>query len=228
MRANSKAHQKQRFDVGLALRRIKKAVEPFPKAAMFQLASEGFDSVFEQLIACIISIRTFDETTIPIAHRLFEKARSPLAISKLSVAEIDELIRECTFHEPKAVQIRAIAQETVSRYGGALPCDRETLMSFRGVGPKCANLVLGIACRQPHISVDVHVHRIVNRWGIISSRNPEITMSLLREILPKRHWIELNSLLVPFGKHICTGRAPKCSTCPVLEMCQQVGVTTHR
>jgi endonuclease-3 len=88
--------------------------------------------------------------------------------------------------------------------------------------------VLGIACGKPHISVDTHVHRVVNRWGYVAESTPEKTMDALARRLPKRYWIELNSLLVPFGKHICTGRAPKCSTCPVLDMCRQVGVTIHR
>jgi endonuclease-3 len=101
-------------------------------------------------------------------------------------------------------------------------------MSFAGVGPKCANLVLGIACDQPFISVDIHVHRVTNRWGYVKANTPEKTMVALADKLPKKHWVDINRLLVPFGKHICTGNLPKCSTCPVLEMCQQVGVKAHR
>jgi endonuclease-3 len=219
---------KEPFIIEVALRRIRKAVEPFPKAALFQLAAEGFDSVFEQLAACIISIRTLDEVTLVAARRLFAAAPTPRRIAALSVAEIDELIHPCTFHGAKAAQLHEIAAQTESRFGGRLPCDEPVLLSLRGVGPKCASLVLGIACQQPRIGVDVHVHRIVNRWGYVQSSNPEKTMHLLHQALPKRYWIELNSLLVPFGKHICTGRLPKCSTCPVLVMCRQVGVTAHR
>jgi endonuclease-3 len=102
------------------------------------------------------------------------------------------------------------------------------MLAFPGVGPKCANLALGIACGQAVISVDVHVHRITNRWGYVEARTPEQTMLALAEKLPRKHWIDINRLLVPFGKHICTGRLPRCSTCPVLEYCQQVGVTAHR
>jgi endonuclease-3 len=102
------------------------------------------------------------------------------------------------------------------------------LTSFKGVGPKCANLALGIACGQSRIGVDIHVHRVTNRWGVVSARSPEQTMLALEKILPKRYWVEINRLLVPFGKHICTGKLPKCSTCPVLEYCRQVGVTAHR
>ena len=195
---------------------------------MFELAEEGFDSAFEQLVACIISIRTYDEVTLPTARRLFARARTPLAVSQLTVNEIEALIRGSSFHERKAPQIQAIAQRVVDEYDGTLPCDREVLLSFAGVGPKCANLALGIACGEPTISVDVHVHRVTNRWGYVSASTPERTLAALEAKLPRRYWIEINRLLVPFGKHICTGQLPHCSTCPILDMCQQVGVKARR
>ena len=220
--------QKEPFNVDEVIRRVREAVKPFKKAAMFELADDGFDSPFEQLIACIISIRTLDEVSLPAAKRLFEAARTPAAIGALSVAEINERIRTATFHEPKARTIRDIAQRVVSEFKGELPCDAETLMSFRGVGPKCAHLALGIACNHRVISVDVHVHRVTNRWGYVQATTPERTMLALQAKLPKKYWVEINRLLVPFGKHVCTGTRPKCSTCPVLSMCRQVGVTHHR
>ncbi len=124
--------------------------------------------------------------------------------------------------------MHAIARRAVEEFGGEIPCEREALLSFPGVGPKCANLVLGIACGQPWISVDIHVHRITNRWGLVHTSTPEATMAALERVLPRSYWIEINRLLVPFGKHICTGTLPRCSTCPVQQMCRQVGVTRHR
>lgn len=219
---------KNSFDIDLAFARIRKAVRPFPRAALFELRDEGFDSPFEQLVACIISIRTYDETMVKIARKLFQVARTPDELLRLTPQEIDVLITPSTFHENKAFQIHEIAQKTVNEFDGNLPCDYGVLTSLRGVGPKCANLVLGIACNQPRIGVDVHVHRITNRWGIIAEKTPERSTLALEIVLPRERWIELNELLVPFGKHICTGSLPKCSTCPVLEMCQQIGVTKHR
>jgi endonuclease III len=210
------------------LRRIRKAVAPFPKAAMFELAEQGFGSPFQQLVGCILSIRTRDEVSLPSALQLLRQAATPAAVLKLGEARIDKLIGAVAFHRPKAKQIRTIAKRTIEEFGGELPCSFDVLTSLPGVGPKCANLTLGIACGQPSISVDVHVHRVTNRWGYVQTRAPEQTMEELKERVPKRSWIELNALLVPFGKHICTGRLPKCSTCPVLEYCQQVGVTEHR
>lgn len=219
---------KRPFDIDQVFLRIREAVRPFPKAALFELAEEGFRSPFEQLIACIISIRTLDEVTLPTARRLFALARTPLEVSRLTVAAVDEPIQACTFHEAKARQIHQIARRIVEEYDGVLPCELAVLLSFHGVGPKCANLVLGIACDQPRIGVDIHVHRVTNRWGYVNTPTPEKTTAMLEGILPRSYWIEINRLLVPFGKHICTGRLPRCSTCPVLDMCRQIGVTTHR
>jgi endonuclease-3 len=219
---------KKPFDIRRAAKLIDKAIRPYKKAAMFELAEAGFGSTFEQLVACMISIRTFDEVTIPVARRLFERARTPEEMSRLSAAEIDTLIHQSTFHERKAVQILEMARRVVEEFGGELPCDEEVLQSFSGVGPKCAHLVLGVACGEPFISVDIHVHRVTNRWGYVAAPTPEKTMVALEEKLPKRYWIEINRLLVPFGKHICTGSLPHCSICPVLDMCQQVGVKKHR
>jgi endonuclease-3 len=219
---------KTNFDIDQAIERIRVAVAPLPKAAMFELAEEGFDSSFEQLVACIISIRTYDEVMLPTARRFFARARTPLEVSRLTPAEIDALIVASSFHERKAQQIHDLARRVVDEFDGELPCTEEILLSFAGVGPKCANLVLGIACGEAHIGVDIHVHRVTNRWGYVQASTPERTMSALEDKLPRRYWVEINRLLVPFGKHVCTGQRPRCSTCPILEMCQQVGVITHR
>jgi len=221
---------KRPFRFGVVLRRIREFLrnDALADAAMFELAERGHGSLFEQIIGCIISIRTRDEVSLPVALELFEHASTPGAIAKLSVSRIDSLIGASTFHRGKAETIRAIATRTVDEFDGSLPCDFDVLTSFKGVGPKCANLALGIACGQARIGVDIHVHRVTNRWGVISTRTPEESMVALEKILPKQYRIEINRLLVPFGKHVCTGQRPKCSTCPVLEYCKQVGVTTHR
>ncbi|MDB4947788.1 MAG: nth1a [Gemmatimonadetes bacterium] len=216
------------FDVDEVFRRLREAVKPFARAALFELADDGYGSAFEQLVACILSIRTLDEVTIPTALRLFARARTPAQVAALTVAQVDALIRTSSFHETKARTIHDIAARVVAEHGGELPCDEALMLSFRGVGPKCANLVMGIACNEPRIGVDIHVHRVTNRWGYVSASAPEKTMAALQEKLPRRYWVEINRLLVPFGKHVCTGRLPRCSVCPLLPYCRQVGVTAHR
>jgi endonuclease-3 len=220
--------RKRPFDIDDVVRRIRAAVAHYPDAAMFALRDAGYGTLFQQLVGCIISIRTTDEVSLPTALALLKRAPTPARMATTEVPEIDAEIHASSFHAPKARQIHELARRTVEEFGGELPCDAEVLQSFAGVGPKCANLALGIACNEPHISVDVHVWRVVNRWGYVKARTPEKMQQALETVLPRQYWIEINRLLVPFGKHVCTGVRPKCSVCPVLEYCRQVGVTAHR
>jgi endonuclease-3 len=212
------------FDIEQAIPLLRRAVAPLPKAAMFQLAEEGFDSLYEQLVSCIISIRTYDEVSIPVSRRLFGKARTPAQMVKLKVQDILGLIRESTFADNKAAQIHQISAQILSEFAGELPTTPDALTQFKGVGPKCAHLALGVALGYPCISVDIHVHRVTNRWAYVQTKTPEKTMTALEAKLPQPYWVEINKLLVPFGKHICRGRWPKCSTCPLEAMCPQVGL----
>jgi endonuclease-3 len=219
---------KRPFDIDLAVQRLREATRPFPKAMLFELYETGHTTPFEILVACLISVRTRDETSLVMARQLFARARTPAEIATLDVNEIDALIGKCTFHLAKAEQINTIARLVVAEHDGELPCSFEVMTSYAGIGPKCANLALGIACGQPRIGVDIHVHRITNRWGYVAARTPEATLAALEAKLPQRYWLDINALLVPFGKHICTLVGPKCSTCPLLDMCQQHGVVTSR
>ncbi|MGV3560349.1 endonuclease III domain-containing protein [Larkinella arboricola] len=219
---------KPNFDLTLVLSRVEEAIRPYPKAAMFDLFERGYNTVFEQLISCIISIRTLDETTIPVSLRLFEVARTPEQLLKLDPAALAELLYGTQYPDQKAYTMLGIAKRAVEEFNGQIPADFETLTSFKGVGPKCANLTLGVATGQAAISVDIHVHRVTNRWGYVRTGQPEQTLKVLEKHVPVAQWIDINRLLMPFGKHICTGTLPKCSTCPVLEYCEQVGVTRHR
>jgi endonuclease-3 len=202
--------EKKPFDIGSAVRRTRKAVKDWPKAALFELAENGFSTAFEQLLACIISIRTYDEVTLPVSRKLFERARTPAEVSELTYEELDALISPSTFHQRKASQILAIAKRVLDEHSGDIPCDPEILMSFSGVGSKCAHLVLGIACGEPFISVDVHVHRVTNRWGYVQASTPEKTMVALGEKL--RAVIDRDQPACPFGKHIALKQSPR-STC---------------
>jgi endonuclease III len=226
--SRSRPVEKRPFDIDLAIERLRKAVRPFPKAMLFQLYEEGHTSAFEILVACLISVRTRDETSLAMARRLFAQARTPSAVAEMDINDIDGLIDKCAFHLVKSEQINTLARLIVEENAGELPCSFELMTSYPGIGPKCANLALGIACNQPRIGVDIHVHRVANRWGYVQARTPEQTMAALGAVLPERYHLEINALLVPFGKHICTPIGPKCSTCPLLDMCQQCGVESHR
>ena len=219
---------KPNFDLNVVLNRIEEAIRPFPKAAMFDLFERGYNTLFEQLISCIVSIRTLDETTIPVSLRLFERARTPEQLVQLDIPTLTQLLYGTTYPEQKAYTLRGIAERAIIEFGGNLPADFATLTSLKGVGPKCANLALGVATGQTAISVDIHVHRVVNRWGYVQTKQPEQTLKILETQVPHEQWTNINRLLMPFGKHICTGTLPHCSTCPVLPWCEQVGVDRHQ
>jgi endonuclease-3 len=220
--------RKDPFDFDEAFRRLRAAVAGLPKAAMFELRDRGHRSPFEQLVASLISARTRDETTTPVCLRLFAVARTPQQMVALGEARLQRLIYGATFPEPKARDILALSRRIIDEFGGVVPDTAEGLMGFRGVGPKIAALALGVALGRPYIAVDVHVHRVANRWGILAASTPERTQAALEAILPERFRVEINERLVPFGKHLCTGERPHCSRCPLRSMCRQVGVGAHR
>jgi endonuclease-3 len=216
------------FDIDEAFRRLRIAVAPYPKAAMFELRDRGHSSPFEQLVASLISARTRDETTLAVAERLFAVAATPAAMAALPEDRLVELLHGATFPEPKARDIHELSRRIVEEHGGEVPDTPDGLMRFRGVGPKIAALTLAVGFDIPALAVDIHVHRVTNRWGYVSARTPEKTMAALLAVLPKRYWVEINERLVPFGKWVCTGERPRCSDCPLLSMCARVGVTDSR
>jgi endonuclease-3 len=216
------------FDIDEVFRRLRKAVAPYAKAAMFDLRDRGYGTPFEQLVGSLISARTRDEVTLAICLRLFEVARTPRAMAAMDQATLVGLLAGAGFPEPKARDLIELSRRIVEEHGGEVPDSMEGLTAFRGVGPKIAALTLAVGFGRPAIAVDIHVHRIVNRWGYVETPTPERTRLALEAKLPERYWVEINERLVPFGKFTCTAARPKCSTCPLLSMCRQVGVTDHR
>ena len=189
------AAPKAPFDIDLVFRLLRQAVAALPKAAVFELRDRGYGTPFEQLVAALISARTRDETTIPVCLRLFAEARTPGAMAALDEARLVALLHGATFPEPKARDILTLSRRIAA--AGAVPDSVEGLTALRGVGPKIAALTLGVGFGVPAISVDIHVHRIVNRWGYVAAATPERTMRALAAVLPERYWIELNERLVP-------------------------------
>ncbi len=219
---------KEPFDIDEVFRKLRRAVAKVPKAAMFELRERGFGTPFEQLVGSLISARTRDETTLPACLRLFAEARTPAEMAALDEATLLRLLHGVVFADVKARDIR-LSRRIVEEHGGQVPDTLEGLTAFRGVGPKIAALTLAVGFGRPAIAVDVHVHRVTNRWGYVATKTPEETTAALADKLPVRYWIEINERLVPFGKSVCTGSLPpKCSTCLLLSMCRQVGVTKTR
>ncbi len=183
---------------------------------------------FLTLIACLLSLRTRDEVTASAAERLFRLATTPESMLKLSRSDIESAIYPVGFYHRKAEQILDICSVLVEKYNSKVPDELDELLKLRGVGRKTANIVLTLGYGKPGIAVDTHVHRISNRMGIVTTRNPRETEFALRKALPEEHWKIFNELLVLHGRSICTPQSPKCSICPVYQYCIRAGVTRSR
>ncbi|OPX30959.1 MAG: endonuclease III [Candidatus Omnitrophica bacterium 4484_171] len=183
---------------------------------------------FRILVSCILSLRTRDDVTAKASESLFKIIKTPYDILKLDTAEIAEIIYPVGFYRNKARVLRGIAQIIVDKYNGRVPSNEEALLSFNGVGPKTANLVLGLGFGIPAICVDTHVHRISNRLGWVSTRNPYDTENALKGVIARKWWIRLNTILAAFGQNICLPISPWCSRCEVRSYCRKKGVEKNR
>ncbi len=183
---------------------------------------EGVNDPYLVLICCILSLRTNDKTTYPCSMRMLELGRTPKEIAALNVDVLSKAIYPVGFYENKAKQIIQLSKELVEKYDSKVPDEIEELIKFKGVGRKTANLVLTKGFNKPAICVDVHVHRISNRLGYVKTKNPEETEFALRKKLPKKYWIDFNTLLVTHGQNICKPTKPKCSECSIEKYCMKV------
>lgn len=183
---------------------------------------------YHVLISCILSLRTKDKTTAEASKRLFKTADTPNKMLKLSSRYLQRLIYPVGFYRNKARSILEISQRIIQDFKGRVPKRLEDLLKLKGVGRKTANLVLGLSFNIPAICVDTHVHRISNRLGLVSTKNPQETEEVLKEIIPKAYWIKLNTILVAFGQNMCLPISPFCSQCRVNNYCAKVGVKRFR
>ncbi len=206
-------------DIDKVVATLKKAKQP---QSEFVKLMDSFKDPYLVLIACILSLRTNDRTTYPATLRMLKLAKTPQEMMKVNEEELAKAIYPVGFYKNKAGQIIELSKILVEKYDGKVPCDIEELCKFRGVGRKTANLVLSEGFNEPAICVDVHVHRIFNRLGYLKTKNPEETEFTLREKLPKKYWIPINSLLVTHGQNVCKPLKPLCNMCPVEKYCDKV------
>lgn len=197
---------------------LKKAKQP---QSDFVKLMDSFQDPYLVLIACILSLRTNDKTTYPATLRMLKLGKTPKDFAKCDVKELEKAIYPVGFYANKAQQIIDLSKELVKKYDSKVPDEIEELCKFRGVGRKTANLVLSEGFHKPAICVDVHVHRIFNRIGYVETKNPEETEFALREKLPEKYWIDINSLLVTHGQNVCKPIKPKCNECPISKFCNK-------
>ncbi len=221
-----KASKKAKFDIHEAIAVLRRVIPNFREPHVTQEAKRR--DPFRVLISCIISLRTKDDVTAASSRRLFAKARTPKSMAALEEAEIAKLIYPAGFYRQKAKQIRQICRDLLDKHDGNVPDEIDTLLELHGVGRKTANLVVTMGFQKPGICVDVHVHRISNRWGYVNTPTPDKTEMALRNKLPAKYWLEINDLLVTYGQNICTPVSPKCSLCELSQMCPQKNVDRTR
>ena len=181
---------------------------------------EEFRNPYLVLIACILSLRTNDKTTYPATLRMLELAKTPQEMMNISEDDLANAIYPVGFYKNKAKQIIELSKTIVEKLNGKVPDTIENLIKFNGVGRKTANLVLAKGFGIPAICVDVHVHRIFNRIGYVNTKTPDETEFALREKLPQKYWLDINTLMVTHGQNVCKPTKPKCDECPIREYCE--------
>lgn len=213
-------------DIDEVVKILRKTYRSFKEPVVTLIAQDN--DPYKVLVSTILSLRTKDDVTHEASLRLFEKAPNIYDLNKLSEREISEIIYPVGFYKTKAKNLKKVAKIIIDKYSGKVPNNLEELLSLPNVGRKTANLVLAKGYNIPAICVDVHVHRISNRLGLVETKTPEETEFLLKSIIPKKYWIEFNDLLVPFGQNVCKPISPLCSKCPIYNYCNRVGVGKSR
>ena len=183
---------------------------------------DSFNDPYLVLIACILSLRTNDKTTYPATLRMLKIGKTPKEFAGCDEKTLAEAIYPVGFYANKAKQIIQLSKEILEKYNGKVPDSIEELVKFNGVGRKTANLVVARGFNKPAICVDVHVHRIFNRMVYVKTKNPEETEFALREKLPVKHWIDINTLIVTHGQNICKPQKPMCNICPISKYCDKL------
>lgn len=211
-----------------AIRIVKREIRQWQEPVVGVVARLSARDPFRILISCLLSLRTKDKTTSEASARLFALAHTPAGLLKLPLKKIERAIYPVGFYRTKAKSIHAICRRLLDVYRGTVPDSIEELVTLSGVGRKTANLVVTVGYKKPGICVDIHVHRISNRWGYVKTKTPEETEQALREKLPKPYWITFNDLLVPYGQNLCQPISPLCSRCKLAEYCDRVGVAKSR
>jgi endonuclease-3 len=181
---------------------------------------------FKILIGTILSARTRDEVTTTVIRTLFSRFKNPEDLSRANINDIKKLIQKIGFYNVKASRLKEVSQLIIKKYNGKVPSNLDELLTLPGVGRKTANCVLVYGFKKPAIPVDIHVHRISNRIGIVNTKNPEETENILQNKIEKKYWIRVNETFVTFGQNICLPIKPKCGVCQLTKMCKYYAENT--
>jgi len=213
-------------DLPVVLRYLRKSIKSWRVPVVTKISRQG--NPFMVLVSCLLSLRTRDEITDAASTRLFILAKSPKKLLRLDPKQVEKAIYPVAFYRKKTLRLYEVSGALIDDNDGKVPDTLDQLLRLKGVGRKTANLTLVLGHNKLGICVDIHVHRIVNRWGYVQTKSPNETEKVLRYKLPKSYWMEINNLLVSFGQNICKPQSPFCSKCDVLKYCDQIGVNRYR
>ena len=213
-------------DISLFIEILKKEVSQY-RVPVVDLIAVQTDSPFKILVATILSARTKDDVTAAASTRLFNQAPDIESLDDLSQEKIQKLIFPVGFYKSKARYLSKLSR-ALDAFGGIVPQAIDDLLTLPGVGRKTANLVRTAAFDLYGICVDTHVHRIMNIWRYVNTKNPLETEQALRKKLPKIHWKEVNGILVAFGQRTCRPVSPHCDRCVIAQYCPQKGVKPRK
>ena len=191
--------------------------------ALKNLQTQEEGDPYKILIGTILSARTTDDTTTQVIKMLFSEFKNPDELSRADLKDIKKLIQKIGFYNVKATRIKEVSKILVEKYNSKVPSNLEDLLTFPGVGRKTANCVLVYGFRKPAIPVDIHVHRISNRIGIVNTKKPEETEIDLQKSIDRRYWTGVNETFVTFGQNICLPIKPKCNLCHLTKICKYYG-----
>ena len=195
------------------------SVKPPRMTALRELHEAETGGPFSILIGTILSARTKDESTTKVIKVLFSKYKNPEELANAKIKDVEKIIKSIGFYHVKSKRIIEVAKIIEKKYKGKVPDDLETLVQLPGVGRKTANCVLVYAFEKPAIPVDIHVHRISNRLGLVSTKNPEETEQELMKKIQKKYWIDINDTFVMYGQNICKPISPMCNICKIKKNC---------
>lgn len=207
---------------------LRKTTKNMPLPMSQRISEKYRKNPFLILISCLLSLRARDTMTYPVSVELFKRAKTPQEMLEIPLKELEKIIHSIGFYKNKAQSIHSVCRELLDRFHGKVPNTKEDLLSIKGIGPKTANLVLGVAFDIPAICVDVHVHRLSNQFGIVSTKNVKETEQALQEVLPKSYWIEYNKLMVMWGQNTPRRKVPACPKCPISELCECLGINPKK
>jgi endonuclease-3 len=178
-----------------------------------------YDSVFELLIAVILSAQSTDKGVNKATAKLFPVANTPAAIYALGEDGLKAYIKTIGLFNSKAKNIIATCKALMEKHQSQVPAQREALEALPGVGRKTANVILNTAFRQATMAVDTHIFRVANRTGIAPGKNVLAVEKALLKQIPKTYLLDAHHWLILLGRYTCLARTPKCGQCLIADLC---------